>query len=363
MRVLQVFGKLDRGGAESMIMSYYREIDRTKIQFDFVVNFQEEGAYEDEIKRLGGNIYRLPRFKGYNIIQFVASWNKFLKTHLGTWDIIHIHNFKIAGIVFPIAKNIGVTRRIVHMHIANAKYSFARKMGYYLTKFLANRFSTDKLACSMDAGKAYFFDDNFIVMNNAIDIKKFIFDTQIRNYKREELNITDNFVIGHVGRLTNQKNHIFILDIFKELWLKCKSAKLILIGIGELEPELKSRVEELGLNESVMFLGSRSDVDELMQAMDIFLFPSLYEGLGIVAIEAQAAGLQTFISDTLPNAVMITNLAHEIPLKESAKIWADEILKHNNNYLRQSMLKQVREAGYEVSDNIKWLESFYLNEK
>ncbi|MFI3305484.1 MAG: glycosyltransferase family 1 protein [Rikenellaceae bacterium] len=362
MRILQVFGKLDRGGAETMIMNYYRNIDREQIQFDFVVNFKEEGAYEAEIKLLGGEIFRLPRFRGYNVISFLYAWFCFLKAN-NYWDIIHIHNFKIAGLVFPIAKMLGVKRRIVHMHIANAKYSPLRRIGYNVTKWLVNLSATERLACSEDAGKCYFGRREFIVVNNAIDAQKFIFNTDIRTEKRAEFDINDKFVVGHIGRFSEQKNHPFIIDIFKRIHNRNNNSVLMLVGIGSpIKEQMERRVIEVNLRDSVIFTGARADVHELMQAMDVFLFPSLYEGLGIVAIEAQAAGLPTIVSNEVPDAAMITGLVEKISLNESAGYWAEALLKHNNGYSRRNMYDEVRKAGYDIHDNVKWLENLYYNE-
>ncbi len=359
VRILQVFGRLDRGGAETMIINYYRSIDRGQIQFDFVTHFDEEGAYEAEILRLGGRIFRLPRFVGYNIVAYQRAWQRLLREHT-EWRTIHIHIFTIAGVILPVAKRCGVTRRIVHCHIAHQKFSALYYFVNGVLKTLANKYATHRLACGDEAGRYYFGKRDFTVMNNAIDARKFVFNSDTREAKRKELNIEDKFVIGHIGRFNEQKNHPFIVDIFREVHAQNSNARLLLIGDGEpIMSQMKQRVAEAGLSDSVIFTGSRPDVAELMQAMDVFLFPSLWEGLGIVAIEAQAAGLHTLVSDGVPDEAMITELAHKISLQQSAEYWAQEVLKYNNNYPRQDMFAQIRNAGYEVTENIAWLERFY----
>ncbi len=362
LRILNVFAVLDRGGAETMVMNYYRNIDRSRIQFDFVVNTTRRGAYEDEIEALGGRVFRVSRFNGLNIISHMREWQNLFKDH-PEWNIIHVHFFKVAGIIFPIAKKMGFKRLIVHSHIASPQYKLMATLGSFVMRSLANIYATDRLACSADAGRYYFGERDFTVMNNAIDAGKFIFSQSVRDQKQQELHIDSNFVVGHVGRFNVQKNHTYIIDIFSEVY-KCNSnSKLLLVGIGDqLQLEIESRVTDLNLSDSVIFLGSRPDIPELMQAMDVFLFPSLWEGLGIVAIEAQAAGLPTIVSDEVPDAAMITDLADKISLKESAGHWAKAVLKHNNGYLRRNMYDEVSQAGYDIHDNVKWLENFYLNE-
>ncbi len=356
-RILQVFGKLDRGGAETMIMNYYRNINREDIQFDFVVNFTDKGAYEDEILSLGGNIYRLPRFKGYNIFSYAATWWKFLKSH-PEWDVIHVHNFKIAGIIFPIAKMLGIECRIVHMHTANANYSFLKRIGYYTTKFLANRWATDRFACGDDAGKSYFGKREFTVMNNAIDAKKFSFKGEAREAKRSELQIEDKFIVGHIGNFSTPKNHPFIIDIFKEVHTQNSNTTLLLVGAGELMDSMKQRVAEAGLSDSVIFTGSRPDVPELMQAMDVFLFPSLWEGLPVSVVEAQAAGLTVVMSDRITDKVAITPLVEILSLDDAPALWVEKILTPKE---RTDSYEAIRKAGYDIEENVKWLEKFYTD--
>lgn len=362
IRVLQVFGCLDRGGAESAMMNYYREIDRERIQFDFVTHFENIGAYEYEILGLGGRIFRVPRFTGYNIFQYSWAWIKLFREHR-EWSIIHVHIFTIAGVILPIAKFCGVRNRIVHCHSTSSPiFTHMQRVVNRSFRYLANRFQSVRLACSRDAGKYYFGANEFVVLHNAIDVSRFTFNEDVRSREREELSCGDSYVIGHVGRFNKPKNHPFIIEIFSEVYKRDPSAKLLLVGGGSIiKEQIEQQVERLGLSKSVIFTGVRSDIPELFQAMDLFLFPSLWEGLGIVTIEAQSAGLPTVISDKVPDAVMITDLAEKISLSETPSFWAEVILKYKGGNKRVDTYEKVRAAGYDIHDNVKWLENFYLN--
>ena len=362
-RILQVFSKMGRGGSETMIMNYYRNIDRTKIQFDFLVHTDEVCAYDDEIIALGGKIYRVPFFRGYNLVSYLLKLNSFFKEHQ-EYKIIHIHYFTMGGLIMPIARLYNIPMRILHSHIASPLLPFQKALRLHSLRRLGNLNSTHFLACGELAGKFLFKNIDFTVMNNAIDAGKFTFNNNIRSSKRKEFNIENKFVIGHIGRFNEQKNHTFLIDIFKEIHKQDSNAVLLMVGIGELENKIKAKVTDLGLLDAVIFAGSRSDIPELMQAMDLFLFPSLWEGLGIVAIEAQAAGIPTIVSDPVPDAAMITNLAQKIKLSKGAPCWAKEILKHKTNpQPRRNTYEEIKAAGYNVEDNIKWLGNYYLDGK
>ncbi len=360
VRVLQVFGILNRGGAETMIMNYYRNINRDNIQFDFVVNFKDEGAYESEIRELGGRIFRMPRFKGYNLLSFVLAWYKLLKEHR-EWQAIHIHNFKVAGLIFPIAKLLKRGVRVVHMHTANPTYTASRRIGYEMTKALANSYSTRLLACSNEAGECYYGKRKFSVINNAIDVDRFSFDENRRNTIRKEFNFQDNhFVLGHVGNFSAVKNHKFIIEIFSEVYKQDNRARLLLVGDGGLFEEIKELVKSKGLTEVVIFTGSRGDVADLMMAMDSFIFPSHFEGLPVTIVEVQASGLPAFISDVITKEVVVTDLVHTLPLSEGAKAWADRVLQYERSGKRDNFKEQIVASGYDVANNIKQLEQIYL---
>lgn len=359
IRVLQVFANLDRGGAETMIMNYYRAIDKNRVQFDFVSHFNN-GAYESEIKEMGGKIFRIPRFKGYNILSYMKAWDKFYKAH-PEYEIIHVHCYKVAGLILSIAKKNGVKIRIVHSHTANAQYKFYENIVFSIFNKIAISSATHLYACGESAGKFLFSDRIFNVLNNAIDTVKFKCDIEKRNLIRNKLGVDEYFVIGHVGRFMVAKNHKFIIEIFEEIYKVNKNARLLLVGSGDkLLYEIKKIVSDKNLNDAVIFTGARSDIPELMMAMDVFLFPSLYEGLPVTVVEAQASGLKTFISDRITDEVKITSLITVLSLNDSAEYWADEILKYSDGYERRNMSEIITKAGYDIYDNVKIITDFYL---
>lgn len=358
IRVLHVFGCLERGGAETMIMNYYRHIDRTKIQFDAITHLKAIGSYESEIISLGGKIYRLPRFKGYNIIQYIYAWDKLLSIHR-EWDIIHIHTFTIAGLILPIAKKYDIKIRITHSHNTIKNFSLFKGIANLLLKRIALKYSTNFWACGQEAGMHYFGNNKFKIMKNAINTSNYNFSKEVRKLKRKELECNGKLIIGHIGSFRIEKNHSFIIDIFAYIHKINNNAILLLIGDGALRVQIEQKVQNLNLSNNVILTGTRSDIPELLQAMDVFLFPSLFEGLGLVVIEAQAAGLSSIISDTVPNEAMITTLTHKMQLSANAEEWATEVLKYAEIRERKNMYETICNSGYDISANVKWLESYY----
>ncbi|HLR52451.1 MAG TPA: glycosyltransferase family 1 protein [Candidatus Avamphibacillus sp.] len=361
IRVLQVFAQMNRGGAETMIMNLYRNIDRSKIQFDFIVHTEEKCDFDDEIYKLGGRIFRVPAYKGKNHINYWKSWRDFFNDH-PEYNIIHGHVRSTAAIYLRIAKKYGLTT-IAHSHNISSGNGFSaliKNLLQYPIRYVADYL----FACSKAAGKWLFGTEackksNFHILNNAIDVKDFTFNKEVRKKKRKEFGIEDRFVIGHVGRFHPQKNHDFIVDIFKSIHDRYNNAVLLLVGDGELRQTMERKVNELGLSDQVIFTGVRSDIPELMQTMDLFLFPSLYEGLGIVVVEAQAAGLHCIVSKTIPKEVYITDLVKSISLKQKAEEWADEALKIAE-FDRLNFRDTVKSSGYDITETTKWVENFYL---
>lgn len=364
IRILQVFAQMNRGGAESMIMNLYRKIDRSKVQFDFIVHTGEKGNFDDEIKSLGGIIYHIPRYNGNNHMRYKKIWEKFFERHQ-EYKIIHGHVRSTASIYLKIAKEYGLTT-IAHSHNTSSGVGISAIVKNILQYPI--RYTADYLiACSILAGKWLFGEracrkKNFFILKNAIDTKTFIYNENVRVEKRQELKIQDKFVIGHIGRFHPQKNHEFLIDIFKELHDTIDNAILMLVGDGKLRNLIEEKVNNLGLIDSVLFTGVRNDIPELLQAMDVFVFPSLYEGLGIVTIEAQAAGLQCVVADTIPKEAYVTDKVQTLSLKKSAEEWGSVILKcYLTKKVRSDTSKMINEAGYNVNENAKWISEFYCS--
>lgn len=362
IRILHVLGGLNMGGAETMVMNIYRKIDRTKIQFDFVVHTDEKCNYNDEIHSLGGKIYSIPKYNGTNHIEYKKEWNKFLKYH-PEYKIIHGHVRSTASIYLRIAKKHGLTT-IAHSHSTssgNGVSAIIKNIMQYPLRYIADYM----FACSQSAGEWLFGKrackrENFYIVNNAIDSTCYRFDKAIRNETRKEFQLDNKYVVGHVGRFHSSKNHEFLINIFKHIYRKDNNSVLMLIGEGEMLSAIKKKVYDLKLTEGVIFTGVRSDIPNLMQAMDVFVFPSLFEGLGVAAIEAQAAGLQCFVSDKIPREAHITNLIESLPLECSAKKWANKILQTKQVKEHRDMSLEIVGAGYDIKQNTKKLTDFYF---
>jgi glycosyltransferase involved in cell wall biosynthesis len=344
-----------------MIMNLYRYIDREKVQFDFVISTRDECDYTKEIESLGGRIYSIPRFNMYNAIKYPKAWHKFLSEH-SEYKIIHGHLRSTASIYLKIAKRYGLIT-IAHSHNTSSGTGLPAIVKNILQRPI--RYIADYLfACSEYAGVWLFGEekckkDNFFIVNNAVDAKKFIYNESIRLEMRKRLQIENKFVIGHVGRFHPAKNHEFLIDVFKELHKKNKQAILLMCGDGELRIKIEKKVSELGLEHCVMFTGVRADIPELLQAIDVFLLPSLYEGLPVSVIEAQGAGLPCIISDTISKEADITNLIEYFSLDNTIEEWADKILIYANGFKRRNTYDEIKSAKYDINDTVKWFEEFY----
>lgn len=359
IRVLHVVTYMGRGGLETMLMNYYRKIDRKKIQFDFLVHRDFEADYDEEIRQLGGRIYRMNRLNPVSR-DYLNQLNTFFKDH-PEYRIVHSHLDCMAGIPLKYAKKNGVPVRIAHAHNSNQT-----KDKKYLLKLLYKRiipkYATDFYACSEAAGKWMFGSREFLILNNAIDSQKYSYNPEKARRVRDALKISKNMlVVGHVGRFHPPKNHEMIVKIFSEVLKRVSDAKLLLVGDGYLQHTVWDQVAALGIQDHVIFTGVRSDVCDLMQAMDIFLFPSLYEGLPVSIIEAQTAGLPCIISDKVPLECKKTDLVQQLNLSESFGTWADTVISAAKQNKRRDTAEEIKKAGFDVSENARQLEAFYLD--
>lgn len=363
IRILNLFTIMDRGGAESIVMNYYRHIDRSKVQFDFMVHREQRGAFDDEIEAMGGRIYRMCPIYPQNFGKYKKMLRKFFSEH-PEYRIIHSHMSELGYFAFKEAKRQGVPVRICHAHNTPNGFDLKMIMRTYF-KTAMKPYITHRLICGTAAGCWLFgekYQDQFIMMNNAIDTAQYAFSPAIRAEMRRELGLENRFVVGHVGRFAEQKNHMFLLEIFAALAQKRSDAVLLLVGGGAREDEIRKRVQALGLQERVKFLGVRNDINRVMQAMDIFLFPSLFEGLPVTMVEAQTAGLPCFISESIPPQCILTENVRRISLDEPAAKWAEIILDETSLERRKDIRDIIVRAGFDITENAKWLQEFYLNE-
>lgn len=360
IRVLQVATIMNRGGLETMLMNYYRQIDRSKIQFDFMVHRMEKGHYDDEILQLGGRIYRMPSIRPGNYRLYFQKLNEFFSTHT-EYKVVHSHINENSSFVLRAAKRSGVSCRIAHSHLSDLGIDLKLPFRLY-ARFTMKDHPSQYFACSKKAGQWLFghrisSTKEVKVLNNAVNVEEFKYNGDIRSRVRNEMNAGDKLVIGHIGRFNKQKNHEFLIDIFKALHDKNPNAMLVLVGDGHLKPLIIKKVGSLGLSSHVKFLGVRSDIAHLMQGMDVFLFPSLFEGLPVVLVEAQAAGLKCIVSDTITRETDVSGRIEFISLKESADKWADKTLSDSYEHADTSEL--LRQKGYDTATMAKWLTDYY----
>lgn len=364
MRVLQVGLSYNPGGIESFVMNYYRQLAKQGVQFDFISMFPEL-AYEQEIKMLGGKVFHTVDARRYPF-HFRKQLLKILnKRH---YDAVHVNMLSAANILpLVVAKEAGVQKIIAHSHNSST-VGAVRNILHRANKRLIPRYATDYFACSKVAGEWLFSkktmkSPNFHIIHNALNLEEFLFSEKERNEIRTELGIGNQYVIGHIGRFEEQKNHIFLIEIFREVAKIREDVELLLIGDGELLKEIQEKVENYGLKEKVQFLGIRNDVRRLWKAMDLFLFPSLYEGLPIVALEAQASGVYGIMSSAITKEVQITDRIEFVSLEKSASEWKEQIVKYmdyeRSEEYNETIQLQFRNHGYDIINEAEKLRKYY----
>lgn len=366
IRVLHVLGTTNLGGAESRIMDLYRHIDREKIQFDFLIHTTKEGFFDQEIKQLGGKIYYLPSFRVYNYFAYKKACREFFATHR-EFQAVQGHMTSTASIYLPIAKKAGVPMTIAHARSAGVDKGIKGWITKLLRKNLYRKCDY-MFSCSDLASRAVFGDKQYeagkvVFVPNAVDTKDFTPDEHMREKIRQEYGLENSFVIGHVGRFHYAKNHEFILDIFAEALKQNKQVKLFLLGDGPRRQEMEEKAAELGIKERVIFAGNQNPVAPYYQAMDVFLFPSRFEGMPGTVVEAQAAGLPCLIADTITTQVKVTELVTFLSLAQSAKLWAEQLSQMMTERKVQKNSEteiDLSKTNYDVNYQVKQYEQFYL---
>lgn len=361
IRIAQIMGNMNSGGVEAVIMNYYRKIDKSKIQFDFFVNKNSSLPQKEEIYSLGGKIYYLPGYK--NIFKYMYTLNKKLKK--GNYKIVHsnINTLSVFPLIIAYLNKIPI--RICHNHSTSGKGEFKRNIIKYILRPFNRIFANYYFACGEYSGRWMFGNNNYkkgkvTIVNNAIQLEKFLYNENIRNEMRKKLKIENKLVIGHVGRFDTQKNHKYLIKIFENIAQKNKNAILLLVGEGDLYDDVVNQVKELNLEKKVKFLGLRNDVNKLFQTMDVFVLPSLYEGLPVVGVEAQASGLGCVFSSRMTKLVKVTKNVEFLNLEDDIEKWSDTILKLANKK-RKNTKKEMEKAKFDITKESKKLEKFYLN--
>lgn len=358
IRILQVVPCLTQSnGIAAYISNYYENMDkRDDLEMYFLVFTKSVKDRHEEIEKFGGHIIEI--YKDCNVINYIKKLDLVFKKY--KFDIIHCHVPNFGAFIMPLARKNKVPIRIIHSHVNRSGETLYKKIRNDFLSKISVIFSNTYFACSNDAGKFLFKNNDFFVINNAIDIKKYSFSDDIREEYRKKLGITDKFVIGEFGRLCNQKNQMFTLDIFSELQKIRQNSVLLLAGDGPLEEKLKKKINLLGLEDKVFLLGSRKDLEKLYNCLDVFLLPSTYEGLGIVLIEAQANGLNCFTSkDCVPQTANVSDLLHYISLEEDSKDWAKSIIEQDLS--RKNVDTKIEKSGFNIKMEANKLYDLYEN--
>lgn len=363
VKVLRIIGECKTGGTETIALNYYKNLNHDLVGMDFLFYGPSLPRFSKELEANGDRVINVVDYTE-NLIGSIREIRDVVKN--GNYDIVHaqlnaLNFFPLLGAYLG-----GAKIRIAANHsTANMKYEPKKSIVKYLVRPSAGMLATNYAACSEYAGEWCFGkqalkNGKIKIIHNAIDLSSFNYSDETRQSIRSKMGWNGKFVIGHAGRFTEQKNHKFMVEIFAKVHEKYPEAMLAFAGDGHLMDEVKAQVKELGLTDSVQFLGVRFDMNELMQGMDIFLFPSLYEGLGNVITEAQAVGLRSIASDVVPNEVKMTELVDFISLNKSADFWADAILKYKDGYIHKSRHDDLKKAGYEIKSAARDLEKYYL---
>ena len=361
IRVLQIMGIVCGGGVESVIMNYYRNIDRTKVQFDFVIDGYEKSLLDDEILSLGGRIYKVEPYSR-NIFKYIYQIYKIVKDN--NYEIVHSNMNTLAVFSLFAAWLAGAKIRILHNHSTAIKSEKLRSIMKYILRPFAPIFANKYMACSFLAGewmygKKKMQSGEVKVLNNAIDVDKFVYNPETRKRLKHELNIDeDTLVIGHVGRFMYQKNHDFLIDIFNEIHKQKSNSLLLLIGDGPLRQTIEEKVKNYNLKDNIKILGIRKDVKDLYNVMDIFVLPSWYEGLPVVSVEAQANGLPCFVSDKVSKECSLSGSIHFISLSESAMDWASKILNSDRSRNKKAK-RELQNNEFDILDEVTNLMNLY----
>ncbi len=361
LRVLHIVPNMHAAGLETLIMNMYRSIDRTKVQFDFLVHYTERFFYDDEIEQLGGKIHRLSFRNDGSLVKYLKDLDQFFKEN--KYEIVHGHMESTACFYLYMANKYDVPVRIVHSHNTSTERTLKGILKRHILKY-STLFANHYFACGELAGKYLYKDRAFTIVHNAVSFEKFRPDLIVRDKMRKKLDIEGNLVIGHIGRFNTQKNHKFLIDVFEKVMLKHPQSKLVLVGEGELEDEVRDLVIKKNLVNNVIFLGTRKDINSIYNMIDVFVLPSLFEGLPVVGVECQAAGCRAILSDKITDEIKLTSYIESCPIEgaEAVDKWVDGIVNNNHNESEidyKLMRDKLVNAGYEINQEAANLVSKY----
>lgn len=364
VKVLHYVPGFDHGGIESRLLDWYRNVNRENLQFDVLIHTSLDNPAIRELETLGGRAFSIGHFHPLRLRQFFQNLTRFFAER-ETYDIAHCHSMETSFLVMKAAKRAGTDKLILHSrarsHATQSAVPVRRLM-----KYLSVRAATDFFACSEEAA-AFMTEDihwckpDVTVVRNGFQADQFRFDSGVRREVRAELHVNDAFLLLTVGRLSAVKNQPFLLDVFAEIRRRTQTAKLLIVGEGPMRSALERRADYLGISDDVLLVGNRRDVPKLMQAADFFVLPSMYEGFGTAAVEAQAAGLPSLVSTGVPESVRATDLLKRLPLADGPVRWADEILRTDPGVGRRDTFMEIEAAGFNAAGTARFLEQFYVN--
>lgn len=357
VRILQIVTNMSYGGLENFIMNNYRNIDRTRVQFDFLTHFEGHQDYEEEIEQLGGKIYRIKKFNPLNKA-YINELNGFFASH-NEYKVIHCHMNCLSGTILKAAKDNGVPVRIAHAHTVIPKKMNKEYILKSMLKKSIPMYATDMFACGENAGKFVFGNSNYKIISNSINTEQYIYSSERSEKQKSLLGLDGCFVVGHVGMFREEKNHAYLLELIKYMTGQDDNVRLLSVGNGPLFEDIKKEAVAMGIADKIVFTGGRSDVADLMQAMDVFVLPSLFEGFPLTLVEAQAAGLPCITSDNVPEECKLTDKYVRLSLDDPMEKWIKTIYSFKNTE-RKNNRSVIENAGFDIVTNAKKLEDFYV---
>lgn len=363
LRIAVIMGKMDSGGKKNLVMEYYRHIDRDKVQFDFICDSDSQAIPDEEIRSLGGRVYRIAPYQ--RIIRNMLDIKKLcIENH---YPVMHAYNSTMNVFPMLVAKMAGVPVRISES-LSMAHEGEFKTVLKKMLKPMSRWFATHYMSCGEDCGRWQFGDKLFdagkvAVFKTVVNTEFNSYRPEVRERTRKEFDLDEKMVIGHIGRFVPQKNPLFLIDIVAEVFKREEDAVLLLIGDGDLKKEMQKKIKDLGISKQIKYLGRREDIQQFYNAMDAFLLPSLYEGLPVVGLEAQSCGLPMFFSTEVTSEASACELGHFLKLNDSPEKWADELIKamKENMPIRKSRAKDVAKAGFDSASEALRLQKYYMD--
>jgi len=363
IRILHSVSNMDRAGIETMLMNYYRHMDRSKVQFDFLCNKKKPGAYDEEIRQMGGKIFHTPGLNPLYFPKYIKYMDSLFLDN-NDYRVIEAHNGALGVYALYTAKRNKIPVRILHAHGASITKDIKLPLKLFCKSQIKNN-ATHNFSCGVLAAKCYFGEkcvekNEYKFVPNAIEVEKFLFDINKREEMRKKYNLNNRHVLGHVGRFMKQKNHNFLIDVFIKLKKEDEKACLVLLGDGELMENVRNKVKNFGLEDSVIFVGNVENVNEWYQAFDVFILPSIWEGLPVVGVEAQAADLPCIFSESITKEIALSSKVEFINLDDNISRWVRAIKSALKNNERKNNYDLITKHNYNISTEAEKLQNTYI---